>query len=152
VLLGLDPIRRWVSLWAMASLAAGAHSELLLNAIVRAKTCELLWDEGRATASRGEGFLLGMCSTLDAIFDAPMDVVVGQLPLGETLRTALLGEDNSARRLLDAVIARERGDWERWQALAEQAGLTFESFAMASREAMVWANDAFSHGGLTGEK
>src|SRR5262245_50595930 len=95
VLLGRDPVRRWVSLWAMVSLTDGAHSELLINAITRARTCELLWsgtsDEGRAESA----FLLGMCSLLDAIFDAPMEAIVAQLPLDEMLRAALLGDDNA---------------------------------------------------------
>jgi EAL and modified HD-GYP domain-containing signal transduction protein len=150
VLLGIDPIRRWVSLWAMASLAGGSHSELLLNAIIRARMCELLWDRGGAGTPGGDGFLLGMCSMLDAIFEAPMESIVAQLPLDESLRAALLGDDNPARRLLDAVVAHERGDWKRWQPLAKKAGLTSQSFADASRDAMTWARDAFEYDELTG--
>ena len=149
VLLGLDPIRRWVSLWAMASLTKGAHPELLLNAIVRARTCELLWQRGGAMLPSGKGFLLGMCSILDAVFDAPMENVVAQLPLDDTLRAALLGDDNTARRLLDAVLAYERGDWTAWQGLAVRAGLPAQMFAGASSDAMTWAHDACTHGGLT---
>ena len=148
VLLGLDPVRRWVSLWAMASIAGGSHSELLVSAIVRARTCELLWERSGAGTPGGDGFLLGMCSMLDAIFDAPMGAIVSQLPLDETLRAALLGDDNSARRLLDAVLAHERGDWNRWKPLADKAGLTFEDFASASRNALTWAYDAFTHDAL----
>jgi EAL and modified HD-GYP domain-containing signal transduction protein len=149
VLLGLDPIQRWVKLWAMTSLAQGSHPELLLNAIVRARTCELLWTSDDVTTPSGQGFLLGMCSILDAIFDAPMENVVAQLPLDETLRAALLGDDNSARRLLDAVLAYERGNWNTWQGLAARAGLPERMFAGASTDAMTWAHDACIHGART---
>lgn len=149
VLLGRDPIRRWVSLWAMASLATGSHPELLLNAIVRARTCELLWQGGGTMMPSGKGFLLGMCSILDAIFDAPMESVVTQLPLDETLRAALLGDDNSARRLLDAVLAYERGDWATWEQRAARAGLPARMFASASSDAMAWAHQARTRGAVT---
>ena len=152
VLLGLESIRRWVSLWAMASLAAGSHPELLLNAIVRARTCELLWAHGGAPTPSGEGFLLGMCSMLDAIFEAPMESVVAQLPLDEVLRAALLGDDNSARRLLDAVLAYERGDWTAWQALAEQARVPAPLFAGASAEALTWSHQAYTQGAVPGAR
>ena len=146
VLLGLDPIRRWVSLWAMASLADGSHPELLLNAIIRARTCELLWQNGGSMMPSGKGFLLGMCSLLDAIFDAPMESVVTQMPLDDTLRAALLGNDNSARRLLDAVLAYERGDWTTWQGQAARAGVPARMFASAASDAMAWAHEAYASG------
>lgn len=149
VLLGLDPIRRWVSLWAMTSLADGSHPELLLNAIVRARTCELLWQGGGTMMPSGKGFLLGMCSMLDAIFDAPMENVVTKLPLDESVRAALLGDDNSARRLLDAVLAYERGDWAAWQQRAARAGLPARTFASASSDAMAWAHQAYTQGAAT---
>ncbi len=148
VLLGVDAIRRWVSLWAMASLAEGAHPELLLNAIVRARTCELLWPHGGVATPSGEGFLLGMCSLLDAIFDAPMERVVTQLPLDDTLRSALLGTDNSARQLLDAVLAYERGDWATWESLALRARVPTHVFAGASNDAMAWAHLACTRGAV----
>lgn len=148
VMLGREPVRRWVSIFAMAALADGAHSELLLTSIVRARMCELLaagtGDEARAA----EGFLLGLCSQLDAILGAPMEAVVAQLPLDESIRAALLGDDNQARRLLDCVVAYERGDWPVWQALVTETGLSDSVFASASADALRWSNDACDHGGL----
>jgi EAL and modified HD-GYP domain-containing signal transduction protein len=148
VLLGRDPVKRWVSLWAMVSLADGSNSELLLTSIVRARMCEMLWPHAVESGPSGEGFLLGMCSMLDAIFDAPMDGIVAQLPIDETLRAALLGDDNPARRMLDAVVAYEHGDWQQWQPLAEHSGLTPKMFAEASADAMTWAHEASTHGAL----
>jgi EAL and modified HD-GYP domain-containing signal transduction protein len=148
VLLGRDPVRRWVSLWAMVSLTDGSHSELLLNSITRARLCELLWTNQGNQGSPESAFLLGMCSLLDAIFDAPMETIVSQLPLDENLRAALLGDDNAARRLLDAVVAYERGDWNGWPAKAEAAGLPLQAFATASADAIRWANEACAQGAL----
>lgn len=148
VMMGREPVRRWVSVWAMTSIAGGSHSELLLTSIIRARLCELLaagtGDEARAA----DGFLLGVCSLLDAIFDAPMEAVVSQLPLDESVRAALLGDDNPERRLLDCVVAYERGDWPAWQALLAEAGLGESAFAAASADAMSWAHGAWEQGAL----
>jgi c-di-GMP-related signal transduction protein len=148
VMLGLEPVRRWVSIFAMASLAGGAHSELLLTSIVRARLCELLAAGSGDEAFAAEGFLLGLCSLLDAILDAPMEAIVAQLPLSESVRAALLGDDNPARRLLDCVVAYERGDWHIWQPLVAEAGLAESAFAAASADALRWASGACDQGAV----
>ena len=42
VLLGLDQVRKWASVWALAGLNGGASSELVTIAILRARSCELV--------------------------------------------------------------------------------------------------------------
>jgi c-di-GMP-related signal transduction protein len=150
VLLGRDAVCRWVSIWAMTSLAGNSHPELLLTSILRARLCELLAAGIGNETNASEGFLLGMCSVLDAILEAPMDAVVTQLPLDESVRAALLGDDNPGRRLLDCVVAYERGDWPAWLALAARAGVDPPAFAPAAADALRWANDAYD-GGVAGE-
>lgn len=148
ILLGREPVKRWVSLWTMVSFSRGSHSELLLNSLVRARMCELLGQSTGDPARGDEGFLLGMCSLIDAILDAPMDVIVAQLPLDESIRAALLGDDNPQRRMLEAVIAYERGDWDEWVRLAERAGLSLDAFGTAAADALNWAHDVSGHGVL----
>ena len=149
VMLGRDPIRRWVTIWAMASLASGANSELLVLSIVRARMCEIVGQQSGNDERGAEGFLIGICSLLDAIFKAPMADIVAQFPLTPGVRAALLGEDNAGRRLLEAVIAYERGDWQTWKRLALRAGLRPELFATAAADALRWANDAHRQGAVS---
>lgn len=109
VLMGVGTVRRWASLWLLAGLGETAHPELLTMATVRARACELLAAEvGGIDGS--EGFLLGMCSLLDVILDQPMPALVEKLPLSADARAALLGDDGPGRRILDCVIAQERGN------------------------------------------
>ena len=42
VLMGIDTVRRWVSLWVMAGLNDRAHPEVIDMASIRARSCELL--------------------------------------------------------------------------------------------------------------
>lgn len=145
LLLGREPVKRWVSIWALAAMASHSHSELLVMSVLRARFCELLAAkssaEGEALHGDG-GFLLGMCSMLDAILGQPMDSLVRHLPLGASLRAALLGEDNNWRRLLDCVIAYERADWPSACAMAAAAGVATPELVPAHADAVRWANDA----------
>ena len=40
-LLGIEPIRKWASVWCLAGLSAGATTELATLALLRARACEL---------------------------------------------------------------------------------------------------------------
>src|SRR5690606_21960502 len=103
VLLGRDTIRQWALLWTMASINESAHPELVSSAIIRARCCETL--DPRPELEGGNGFLLGMCSLLDAILEQPMEAVLAPLPIPADVRSALLGAFNDRRLLLDCVVA-----------------------------------------------
>jgi EAL and modified HD-GYP domain-containing signal transduction protein len=135
-LLGLDTVRRWASVWTMAALAdprRGGQMELVTMSIIRARCCELLDPPGN-----GDGFLLGICSLLDAILGQPLANVLQALPLAEDTREALCGEQNGRRQLLDCVIAYERGQWDECWRLAQIAGVDLTLLPGAYREALSW--------------
>ncbi len=141
VLMGIGTLRRWVSLWLLAGLGEEAHPELLVMSTVRARCCELLAGQVRDAGTVAEGFLLGMCSLLDAILDQPMSTVAEQLPLSSAARAALLGRDNPGRRILECAIAQERGDWSGSEALAGRVGLAQSALAVAHQSALRWSAD-----------
>ena len=140
LLLGRDTIRRWATFLAMSDLSAGAHAELLLMAVVRARFCELLV-RGRDGDAADGAFLLGLCSLLDVMLDRPMTSVLEELPLSNDILSALVGHDNAWRQLLDSVVAYERADWETCLPLARQAGLTRDSLPKAYLEALRWGQE-----------
>jgi c-di-GMP-related signal transduction protein len=141
VLLGRDTVRRWASLWALAGLGRHTHSELLTMATVRARCCELLAASTGHEDVAAEGFMVGLCSLLDAILEQPMPALVEALPFSDTVRDALLGADNRARRTLDCVVAYEEGDWARCVALAAVAGGDPAVLPGAYVEAVSWSSE-----------
>jgi EAL and modified HD-GYP domain-containing signal transduction protein len=136
MMLGRDTVRRWASVWTMASLAEpgrGGQSELVAMSIIRARCCELLDQSGN-----DDGFLLGMCSLLDAILGQPLEALLGLLPLADDTRQALCGHQNPRRLLLDCVVAYERGHWDECGRLAQRAGVDPAMLPVAYREALAW--------------
>jgi EAL and modified HD-GYP domain-containing signal transduction protein len=145
VLLGCDTVRRWASLWALADAGQDAHAELVSMATVRARCCELLGASIGGEEAAAEGFLIGMCSLLDAILGRSMRAVVSELPLPESVEAALLGVQNAQRHLLDAVVAYESGEWDQASALAQSAGAEPAALASAYGDALRWAYELKRH-------
>jgi c-di-GMP-related signal transduction protein len=138
VQLGRDTVKRWVSLWAMASLGSG-NQALMAAATVRGRFCELLTQQ--ADDDDTEGFLLGLCSMLDAILERPLDVIITDLPLTSSTKSALLGEDTRHGRILKCAIAYEQGDWDQAIELAEAAGLNPDGLTGTYSSALQWVRD-----------
>jgi c-di-GMP-related signal transduction protein len=141
VLLGVGQVRKWASVWSLASVAQGGNAEVLPVAIIRARCCEILGDSA-AGAQRESGlFLLGMCSLLDAMLGRPMPAAIAELPLAAEIRDALLGRPNAARSILDAVIAYERGDFDAAAARAARLGLPADALPAAYGDALRYARE-----------
>lgn len=122
MLLGMDQIRKWASIWSLAGMNGGSP-ELVNMTIVRAGCCELVGAALGHPDNGAELFLLGLCSLLDVILQKPMRDVVAHLPLTQSTRDALLGKDGPARLVLDVVTQYERGDWDRANETAGRLGL-----------------------------
>jgi EAL and modified HD-GYP domain-containing signal transduction protein len=144
VLLGLEQLRKWASLWTLAGLNQGP-AEVLTMTVVRARVCEAL---GQAAAREDQShFLLGLCSLLDALLGQPMPAALADLPLPDATREALLGADNDARRVLTTVVAYERGQWAEAAAGAERLGADPEVLPALYLDALAWARQT-SRAGL----
>jgi c-di-GMP-related signal transduction protein len=141
VLLGLDQVRKWASVWALAGLNTGSNAEIVNLAIVRARSCELVAEAFVGHEDSSEYFLLGLCSLLDAMLGRPMAEAVEDLPVPDDVRDALLGEKNSARAVLDAVIAYERGEWDEAVETLGRIGIDPQQLPFAYREALKWAHE-----------
>ncbi len=139
VMIGVDPIRKWVSVWSIAGLNTDGPSELVTVSLLRARCCELLGGQLGRRGGDSELFLLGLCSLLDAILDRPLADAVADLPLGAEIKAALLGEANTARAVLDVVVAYEAGDWDVASEKGLALGLPEDAAALAYADALIWA-------------
>ena len=139
-LLGLEPIRRWASVWCLAGLSADATPELATLALLRARACELV-GEGLDDVESSELFLVGLFSLLDTMLSAPMATALEGLPLSDSAIHALLGQPNRLRAVLDAVICYERSEWDDATAIASQAGIHVPALSKAYTNGLRWVQD-----------
>ena len=127
-------------MWCLAGLTAGGTSELTSTALVRARCCELLGEHLPTSEGASELFLVGLCSLLDAMLGRPLEDAIAELPLSASARDAVLGAGSRApRRVLEAVIAYENGQWDEAAESATAAGLSPSMLPSAYNGALAWA-------------
>lgn len=136
--LGLDTVKRWVALMALASIE-DKPSELVRTALVRAHMTERLCAATQC-CDPATGFTVGLFSLLDAFMDQPMADLLAQLPLSHEVQTALLDGTGAAGRMLRCVQAYERADWETARHLA--GDLPVAELADVYAEAIAWGDAA----------
>ena len=141
VMLGVQQVRKWASVWAMAGVNAGNPPELVSVALLRARTCEIIGEAWGGAEAGCELFLLGMCSLLDAILDQPMERALSGLQLSAAVREALLGSQNTRRSILDAVVAYEQGHWDEAAATLAALNVPASLLATAYADALCWARE-----------
>ena len=83
---------------------------LLTVGLVRARLCELLAG-AHPVAATDRAFTVGLFSVVDALLGKPMQALLDELPFDSRIRHALLDHDGPEGRLLAAVLAYERGDF-----------------------------------------
>lgn len=137
LLVGVGTVREWASARALSQVGHGVPGELIAMASIRGRFCELM-TRGSIASTGGDGFLLGMCSLLDAILESPMAAVLDHLALCEANDAALRGEHNGQRALLDSAIAYEHGQWAESRRLAAGAGLDSTLLPAAYNGAISW--------------
>ena len=141
VLLGASGVRRWVTLVSLQTFSEDKPPELFTLSLMRAKFCELIAAKlKRSGLTADTGFLLGMFSLLDVLLNLPMEEVLKKVNLSDELTDALLGKDNDLRRLLDLVIAYEKGDWDTVIAYCERENLSPEFLQPTYDNVLEWYN------------
>ncbi len=112
--LGLARVRVCVTLLLLSELDE-KPGELLLNALTRARLCQLLspWPSG---TSQQKHFTVGLFSLLDAYLDCPIEELLQELPFSDDVKRALLAGEGDSGSALRTAIACERADWDALQA------------------------------------
>jgi EAL and modified HD-GYP domain-containing signal transduction protein len=132
VLLGSRQVRQWATSLLTADAGADRH-ELVVTAFVRARMCESL---AASTSQDGDrAFLVGLLSVCDALTDRPLEDVIGELPIDDELKDAVVRRDGGLGDVVARVIAHEQGDF----AAAAAPPLDARTVTNAYIEAIDWA-------------
>jgi EAL and modified HD-GYP domain-containing signal transduction protein len=134
VLLGARRLREWTSLIALSGVS-GKPSELLVQALVRARLCE---NVAKVLGRSGPEiyFTAGLFSILDALLDRPLAQIMSELPLTEEVKRAVVAHDGPIGGVLQAAIGHETGDFagmEQLHVSPQQANETW-------LDAVTWAD------------
>lgn len=108
-MLGIDQVFRWASLLVLSGYD-NCPIGYLGFALLRARACEIVAEAYRLKGSAA--YLMGLLSTLDSVLNAPLEAILGPLPLDEPFKSAILRREGDLGAVLNATLAFEAGDFE----------------------------------------
>jgi EAL and modified HD-GYP domain-containing signal transduction protein len=141
--LGERPTRKWASLVALTLIGEDKPAELVTTSLVRAQFCEELGAHVPLPETRADLFLTGLLSTLDALLDRPLELLLDQMSVSDEIRHALLGGDNHLGATLALAVAYDRADWAGVEGLAGRIGFPEIQVPDAYRRAVDWVGRIF---------
>lgn len=136
--LGHRSVRKWASLTAYTLIASDKPSELITTSLVRAQLCEELGAQKLGDSMRSELFLVGLLSTLEALLDRPIEVLLADMPLAREVADTLLGVRTPMSDYLDLTLAYERGEWDRVDGLMHSLGIEGPALPEAYGRTLTW--------------
>lgn len=141
VLIGLDDVKKWLTVLLMNDLAHQTENDqvkaLISYSLTRAKLCEL-------TASYTEQedvdeyFLTGMFSLINLILDKSWKETITLFPLSDRIMETIRGEETSLSAHLEIAIAIERANWGRVDELASQLNIPMNKLSEFTFQAHRW--------------
>lgn len=140
-LLGLNNIRRWLTLLALTSLGENKPKELIRQALWRARFLESL---ARAMGEKviDDDFLVGLFSILDALLDRSMKESLDEVALAEHIHDGLIDSHSHMGEKLAVARALELGDWDLIRTYTEDGRrLKYTELTRMQAEAMQWADE-----------
>ena len=138
IFFGLDMLRKWVGLLAIANVG-GKSPVLLQNALVRAHMCEGL-AKLKQLPDPESYFTVGLFSILDSLLDTPMETVTASMPLSEEIVDALVKCEGDRGAALRCVCAYEEARW----ADVEYGGIDRKEIGKLYLDSIEWAFEAAS--------
>lgn len=108
--LGRRDLANWATLLALSS-SQDQPPERIASLLVRGYICQKL-TRSTGHGNPGTAFTIGLFSGLDAVLDAPLDVICNELPLTDETQQALLDHSGPYGPIIAATLAQEQGQWE----------------------------------------
>ncbi|MEE4245895.1 MAG: HDOD domain-containing protein [Kangiellaceae bacterium] len=134
IMLGLQQLKRWITLLAFSS-DNDTPAELLRTLLVRARTCETLASK-KHESSPEAAFTVGLFSGIDALLGADLNYLLNELPLSDEIIEAITQYKGNLGEHLRTVITLERADWEQLPKSIDPIALN-----IAYCEAIKWCDE-----------
>jgi EAL and modified HD-GYP domain-containing signal transduction protein len=132
VIMGLNRIRAWTNLMVMARLENRPQDHYLM-ALVRANLCDKL--VRKLNPDEDAGYTTGLLSTLDLLLSQPLDVILQELSLTDSINKALLSGDDLLGQALLCTRQAEAGDWHQIECPGIERGELYQLYLEASEQA-----------------
>lgn len=141
VMLGTKELKSIVMLLFAASLGEEKPTELVKLSIHRAKFCERLALLSNKNDQISAAFLVGMLSLIDAMLDANIEELIGNMPLSEKIKQALLVHKGWLANVILLCELMEKGQWKKLEKACSLMKINCDEVMQAYDESAVWAEE-----------
>lgn len=139
-ILGYQNLARWLALLLATSGNTAAAPVLMREAAARGRLTELVGEKYISAEDRDNLFIVGVFSMLPAILQMPMEQLVGQLSLAESVNDALLSRTGLYGPILKLAESVEHDDAAALSRAAADMQLSSAQVNRFHLEALAWAN------------
>jgi EAL and modified HD-GYP domain-containing signal transduction protein len=140
VLMGLKELQKWLSFVIIKDMGSNEPQELIWLVLIRAKFGESIARLSKYASRDSEIFLMGLFSCIDVFINRPISEIISKLPLADDIKGALTGKDTEIGKILKAIIAYEKGEWDVCHALIDEIKVEKQVLTDTYIEALNWAN------------
>lgn len=141
VYLGAKELRRFVLVTCLSSMKNVKTNETYYQSLIRAKFCELAAARLRGRVSANDAFMVGLFSLLDAVFEIPLEELIGQVVISQDVRMALQQHRGLLHQFVGLAELYEQRKWEEASQQAYRLGLTRGMVAEMMSSATQWADE-----------
>jgi len=139
-ILGLDEIRKWVSLILLNEIKASKPGELIRAALVRGMFMEKIAIHMKKRKNRDEYFMVGLFSLADAIMDSKIEDIMKQTHLSPEICEPLMTGEGEKAELLKIIVNIEKAQWDEALTISMKYGIEENKMNQYYIESMVSAN------------
>ncbi|MCC2604532.1 EAL and HDOD domain-containing protein [Planctobacterium marinum] len=141
VAIGLQELRRFVSLMFTAQFKTDKPHELTVMSLTRARFCESIAALPGQKVDKSSAFLVGLLSLLDAMLDTSIEELLEKLPLAESIKTALIKGEGLMADYINLVRRYEKAEWEEAYFISMKINADSDRTANSFVEAQTWATE-----------
>ncbi|MEG1874162.1 MAG: HDOD domain-containing protein [Angelakisella sp.] len=142
IILGLGQLKQWVYLLSFKNADNGQPSELIKISFLRANFCEELCQAApQMPISKSQAYLMGMFSTLGTLMEVPLEQALGELPITDEIKMALLDGSGKCGLLYRLVLCYENADWAGMSNFAAQLGIPMNIISQKYFECVEYVNN-----------
>jgi c-di-GMP-related signal transduction protein len=91
-----------------------------------------------------ELFLMGLLSVMDVLLNMRMTDVLTEIPVGDDIKKALLGQGGRYRPVFEVVLDYETGTWEQLALESHQVGLHENFLPELYMKAVKWVGEVLA--------
>lgn len=140
LIIGLNEIKKWISLIVLNQIKTSKPSELIRAALVRGIFMEKFAIHQKKRKNRDEYFLVGLFSLAEAIMDTPMEAVLKETHLSEEITLPLITGEGEKAELIKIICNIERAKWDEANEIIKRHGFDLSKINRFYIEAMIDAN------------